>query len=44
MFVVLSHVIEAVTGQWLGETLYDWLWKPLRMLGTLLSLEDILPT
>lgn len=42
MFVVLSHVIETLTGQWLGDALCTWLWKPLGMEHTYLSLEQAL--
>ncbi len=42
MFVVLSHVIETLTGQCLGSALRIWLWKPLGMDNTYLSLNQAL--
>lgn len=40
MFVAVSHVIEVVTGEWLGEFLRKRLWIPLGMNSTFLSHED----
>lgn len=31
MFVTLGHVIETLTGQWLGDTIRDIIWEPLGM-------------
>ncbi|CEJ58959.1 hypothetical protein PMG11_07598 [Penicillium brasilianum] len=42
MFATLSHVIETVTGQWLGNALRVWLWEPLGMKDTHLSLDQAL--
>lgn len=42
MFATLSHVIETLTGQWLGDALRKWLWQPLGMNSTYLSLQDAL--
>lgn len=44
MFAALSHVIETVTGQWLGDALRTWLWEPLGMKDTYLSLDQALAT
>jgi CubicO group peptidase (beta-lactamase class C family) len=40
MYVVLSHVLETVTGKWLGEVLKELIWDPLDMKSTFLGLED----
>lgn len=37
MFVTLSHVVETVTGEWLGDVLQRILWKPLGMTSTFLD-------
>ncbi|KAJ6037036.1 penicillin-binding protein [Penicillium herquei] len=40
MYVTASHIIETVTGQWLGDCLARSFWQPLGMNGTYFSLED----
>jgi CubicO group peptidase (beta-lactamase class C family) len=40
MFVALSHAIQTVTQSWLGDIFREWLWEPLGMRWTFLSLED----
>lgn len=40
MFVVASHVIQTVTGEWLGDLLKKQIWSPLGMEATFFSLED----
>jgi CubicO group peptidase (beta-lactamase class C family) len=42
MYAVASHVIETLTGQWLGDVLQSWLWAPLGMNGTYFDLDDAL--
>ncbi|KAL3703850.1 hypothetical protein TMatcc_009539 [Talaromyces marneffei ATCC 18224] len=42
MFVVAAHVIQSVTGEWLGDLLAREIWKPLGMEATFFSLEDAL--
>lgn len=42
MFVVAGHVIQTLTGRWLGDSLRAWIWDPLRMNSTYFSLEDAL--
>lgn len=43
MFVVASHVIETLAGgRWMGDVLREWIWEPLGMNGTYLSLDDAL--
>lgn len=42
MFVVASHVIQTLTGRWLGDVLHTWIWAPLGMRATYFSLEDAL--
>ncbi|UNI22488.1 hypothetical protein JDV02_008374 [Purpureocillium takamizusanense] len=42
MYATLSHVVETLTGQWLGDALRAWLWQPLGMSSTYLSLQDAL--
>lgn len=42
MYATLSYVIETLTGQWLGHALRTWLWEPLGMRNTYLSLEQAL--
>lgn len=34
MFVVASHVVETLTGKWLGDFLRERIWEPLGMNGT----------
>lgn len=40
MFVVAAHVIETLTGEWLGDLLARRIWAPLEMKSTFFSLED----
>lgn len=40
MYVTLSHVIETVTGKWLGDVMKEVIWKPLGMDTTYLSLRE----
>ncbi|KAJ6439387.1 penicillin-binding protein [Purpureocillium lavendulum] len=40
MYVTLSHVIETLTGRWLGDVMRDVIWKPLGMNTTYLSLRE----
>ena len=40
MYIVVSHVIESLTGQWLGDFLAERIWKPLGMDSTYFSLGD----
>lgn len=42
MFVVLSHVIETITGKWLGDVLKEKLWGPLGMNSTKFDLQEAL--
>jgi CubicO group peptidase (beta-lactamase class C family) len=42
MYVALSHVIETVTGKWLGDVLKENLWGPLGMHSTKFDLQDAL--
>ena len=42
MFNVLSHVIETLSGRWLGHALRDWIWAPLGMNSTYFDLDDAL--
>lgn len=42
MFVVASHVIQTLTGEWLGDLLARRIWKPLGMTGTFFNREDAL--
>lgn len=39
-YTVLSHVIETLTGQWLGDVMKEHIWEPLGMNSTYLELED----
>jgi CubicO group peptidase (beta-lactamase class C family) len=36
----LSHVVETLTGKWLGDVLSERVWKPLGMTGTYSSLAQ----
>lgn len=38
MYVALSHVIETLTGKWLGDVLKEQIWKPLGMTSTYFDL------
>ncbi|RYP60415.1 hypothetical protein DL769_008118 [Monosporascus sp. CRB-8-3] len=40
MYLVASHVIQTLTGRWLGTTMREWIWAPLGMKSTYFSLED----
>ncbi|KAL8688595.1 MAG: hypothetical protein Q9218_005528 [Villophora microphyllina] len=40
MYMALSHVIETLTGSWLGDVLWDRIWKPLNMTRTYFSLSQ----
>ncbi|KAL8855260.1 MAG: hypothetical protein Q9178_008089 [Gyalolechia marmorata] len=40
MYMVLSHVIETVTGSWMGDVLWDRIWNPLNMTGSYFSLDQ----
>lgn len=40
MYVVVSHAIETIAESWLGDVLFERIWKPLGMLNTFFSLED----
>ena len=42
MFITLGHVIETLTGQWLGKFLAERIWEPLNMTSTYFSLSDAL--
>ncbi|KAF4462974.1 beta-lactamase [Fusarium albosuccineum] len=39
-YAVLSHVIEKVTGKWLGDVLKEIIWEPLGMNSTFLDLQQ----
>ncbi|KAK7426709.1 hypothetical protein QQZ08_006745 [Neonectria magnoliae] len=39
MYLVLSHVIETLTGKWLGDVLRELIWEPLGMSSTYFSLD-----
>ena len=40
MFITVSHVIETLTGMWLGDFLRTRIWEPLGMSETYFSLSD----
>ncbi len=40
MYVTLSHVVETITGLWLGDVLRNVIWAPLGMNSTFLSYGD----
>ncbi|PYI07577.1 beta-lactamase/transpeptidase-like protein [Aspergillus sclerotiicarbonarius CBS 121057] len=40
MYIVASHIIETLTGEWLGDTLAREIWHPLDMHATFLDLDD----
>jgi CubicO group peptidase (beta-lactamase class C family) len=40
MFVVISHVIETLTGEWLGDYMHRRIWKALKMHSTFFSLQQ----
>ncbi|KAL8797080.1 MAG: hypothetical protein Q9182_007261 [Xanthomendoza sp. 2 TL-2023] len=37
MYMTLSYIIETLTGSWLGDVLWDRIWKPLNMTRTYFS-------
>ena len=42
MYIMLGHVIETLTGRWLGDFLAGRIWSPLNMTSTYFSLSDTL--
>ncbi|KAK2593421.1 hypothetical protein QQS21_008872 [Conoideocrella luteorostrata] len=40
MYITLGHVLETLTGKWLGNVLKDIIWSPLGMKSTYFDLED----
>lgn len=42
MYVVLSHVVETLTGEGLAKTIRKYLWDPLGMTSTYFGLQDAL--
>ncbi|KAI2781006.1 beta-lactamase/transpeptidase-like protein [Daldinia loculata] len=42
MYMVAAHVIQTLTGQWLGAVMRERIWDPLGMEATYLSVEDAL--
>lgn len=42
MYVALSHVVETITGKWLGHTLKELIWGPLGMASTYFDLQEAL--
>lgn len=40
MYIVLTHIIETLTGKWLGHVLQDTIWHPLDMRHTYLNTTD----
>ncbi|KAI1387779.1 beta-lactamase/transpeptidase-like protein [Hypoxylon trugodes] len=42
MYMVVSHVVQTLTGQWLGDTMRERIWEPLGMVGTYFSVEEAL--
>ncbi|KAE8369864.1 beta-lactamase/transpeptidase-like protein [Aspergillus caelatus] len=41
MFMVVSHVLEQITGESLGEFLRERIWSPLNMKDTYFSVQDV---
>jgi CubicO group peptidase (beta-lactamase class C family) len=39
MYVALSHILQTVTGEWLGKVLKKLIWDPLNMKSTFSDLE-----
>ncbi|KAI9151671.1 D-aminopeptidase [Paramyrothecium foliicola] len=39
MFITLSHVVETLTGKWLGDVLKETIWEPLGMNSTYFDLD-----
>ena len=42
MYVVFGHVLEVITGKWIGNVLKDLIWKPLGMSSTYIDLQEAL--
>ncbi|KAL1966586.1 hypothetical protein VTN77DRAFT_3997 [Rasamsonia byssochlamydoides] len=42
MYMSVAHIIETVTGQWLGDFFRERIWEPLGMTDTYLSVDDAL--
>lgn len=40
MYMVLSHLIETLTGKWLGDFLHERIWAPLGMDRTIFSIQQ----
>ncbi|MCJ1313420.1 hypothetical protein MMC25_007098 [Agyrium rufum] len=41
-FVTISHVIETITGKWLGDFFRERIWEPLMMTSTYFSVHDVI--
>ncbi|KAI8960471.1 beta-lactamase/transpeptidase-like protein [Daldinia sp. FL1419] len=42
MYMVAAHVIQTLTGEWLGSVMKEKIWEPLGMNSTYLSVEEAL--
>lgn len=42
MYITLAHVVETLTGKWLGDTMRELIWEPLSMNATFGDTEDAL--
>ncbi|KAL5592323.1 hypothetical protein FOBRF1_013349 [Fusarium oxysporum] len=40
MYTTISHVIETITGKWLGDVMKELIWAPLHMNSTFFDLQD----
>ncbi|KAL5592489.1 hypothetical protein FOBRF1_013515 [Fusarium oxysporum] len=40
MYTTVSHVIETITGKWLGDVMKELIWAPLGMNSTFFDLQD----
>ncbi|KAI1343055.1 beta-lactamase/transpeptidase-like protein [Xylariaceae sp. FL0016] len=41
MFMIASHVLQTLTGEWIGTTMRERIWKQLGMNSTFLGMEDL---
>ncbi|RGP78637.1 penicillin-binding [Fusarium longipes] len=40
MYITVSHIIETITGKWLGDVMKELIWAPLGMNTTFFDLQD----
>jgi CubicO group peptidase (beta-lactamase class C family) len=41
MYVAVAHLVETLTGQWIGDFVRQRIWEPLRMMATFYGIDDL---